>query len=82
MEPHVTGGWLTVPYDGPEICVIEIGFGGTWTPAYLDHEDGQRTAIIRHDGRVPAGLIRVRAGGSIVASWNIPAQPRAARQEA
>lgn len=80
MEPHIVyntaGAWLVVPYDGPELTVIEIGFGGLWKPAFLDHEGDQRTAMIPHNGRLPAGLLRVRAGGEVIASWNVPAQPR------
>ncbi len=81
MEPHITDlgtphHWLVVPYDGPELAVIEIGFAGHWMPAYLDHEDGQRIAMIRHEGRLPAGLLRVRADGAVIASWDLPAQPR------
>lgn len=81
MQPHIaTLGtphkWLVVPYDGPEHAVIEIGFAGRWQHAYLDHEDGQRIAMTRHEGRLPAGLLRVRASGAVVASWNIPPQPR------
>ncbi len=81
MEPHITDlgtphRWLVVPYDGPELAVIEIGFAGRWTPAYLDHVDGQRVAMIRHEGRLPAGPLRVRADGAIKSVWNISAQPR------
>lgn len=75
MQPHVTGGWLVVPYDGPEVAIIEIGFAGQWTPAFLDHEDGQRTAMIRHDGGVPPGLLQVRADGQVTASWRQPLRP-------
>lgn len=81
MEPHIaTLGtpyrWLIVPFEGPEMAVIEIGFAGEWFPAYLDHEDGQRIAMIRHEGHLPAGLLRLRVAGEVTASWNIPAQPR------
>lgn len=81
MDPHIADlgtphSWLVVPYDGPELAAIEIGFHGRWQHAFLDHKDGQRIAMIRHEGRLPAGLLRVRAGETIVASWNLPAQPR------
>lgn len=58
MEPHLKNGWLVVPYDGPELVVIEIGLGGRWIPAYLDWEDGQRVAQIRWEG--PFGTVEVR----------------------
>jgi hypothetical protein len=79
--PHIASlgtphQWLVVPYAGPELAIIEIGIGGRWVPAYLDHEDGQRVAMIRHDGVLPGGQLRVRAGGQIVGSWDLPRQPR------
>ena len=41
-------GWLTVPWDGPELAVVEIGVNGFFQAAFLDFEDGQRIAMIRH----------------------------------
>ena len=41
-------GWLMMPYDGPEMADIELGFDGQFTPAYLDYDDsGQRVAQAR-----------------------------------
>ena len=39
-------GWLMTPYSGPELMAVEIEAGGTWTPAYLDYDAGQRIAMI------------------------------------
>ena len=55
---RLADGWLTVPYSGPEMVIIEIGFGGQWFPAYLDWEHGQRVARVRRDE--PVGEVRLR----------------------
>jgi hypothetical protein len=59
------GKWLKIPYDGPELTVIEIGLAnGTWHAAYRDwDDDGTRVVQIRAGPAQAEGLIRVRAGG-------------------
>jgi hypothetical protein len=57
----VKNGWLMVPYTGPELLAIEIGVGGSWTPAYLDSDNGQRIAMIKTmipEGQTVAADIR------------------------
>lgn len=49
MEPQLVNGWLKVPYDGPDLCLVEIGVGPgpQWAPAFLDWLGSQRCAQIR-----------------------------------
>jgi hypothetical protein len=59
-------GWLMVPYDGPEIAEIELGFDGQYCPAYLDWDDsGQRVAQARATPeRRAAAHVAVRVDGA------------------
>lgn len=60
-DARVEGGWLKVPYDGPEMVIVEIGLGGRWVPAYLDYDEyGRRIAMIAHEGTVGGVEIRWR----------------------
>lgn len=59
-------GWLMVPYDGPEIAHIELGFDGQYCPAYLDWDDsGQRVAQARATPeRRAAAHVDIRVDGA------------------
>lgn len=78
MTPYLTAdGWLRMPYDGPEIAVIEIQLArGDWLPAYLDWDGGSRVAQVRwYQSLPPSG--RIRVNGTVTASWG----PRDAAEE-
>jgi hypothetical protein len=63
--------WLRVPYDGPELAVIELEATGTgWQPAYLDWDDtGRRVAQIPwHNDLMPAA-VNLRVDGTITGTW-------------
>ena len=74
-------GWLMVPYDGPELAVIEIGFDGSWTPAYLDYDDsGQRVAQARATPeRRAAAQVAIRVDGTPHSSTGTPGPGRGTR---
>ena len=69
---RIEEGWLRVPYDGPELTLIEIGVGDEWFHAFLDWDAaGRRVAQIRPpdvDGDFP---VRVRSAGVTVYAGNI-----------
>ena len=65
-------GWVRVPYDGPELGVVEIGIGEdqpvTWKPAFLDTVGTVRYAQVRPFG-VAAGTtprVWLRTNGAAV----------------
>lgn len=66
MKATLQGGWIAVPYTGPELTTIEMQVGGTWYPAFLDFDgQGRRIAMIRPPGPVRDPLeVRLRAGGA------------------
>lgn len=68
MTASLQGGWVTVPYDGPDMALVEIGFGDeNWVPAFLDYDlDGVRVAKVRP----PADL-----------NFNLPVNLRVSGQE-
>lgn len=67
VPARYSGGWLKVPYDGPELTVIEIGLAdGSWHPAFRDwDDDGTRVVMIQADPGQAAGPVTVRAGGVV-----------------
>jgi hypothetical protein len=62
----VTGpqGWLTVPYDGPELAPVEIGVDDQWFPAFLHWQDGRRVAMIRAP-LARTGKLSIRVAGVV-----------------
>lgn len=61
MMPTVRHGWLQLPYDGPEIGILEIKVGHVWYDAFLDYdENGNRIAQIRWHGRPVEAEVRCR----------------------
>jgi hypothetical protein len=71
VTPVVTeDGWLQVPYDGPELAVIEMETpGGGWQPAYLDwNTRGERVAQVRWDGPLP-DAVHLRVDGVLAGSY-------------
>ncbi len=61
MLGEVRHGWLRVPYDGPEIGIIEIKVGHEWRDAYLDYDEaGNRVAQVPHAGRPIEVEVRCR----------------------
>lgn len=61
MLGEVKNGWLRVPYDGPEIAIIEMRVGNRWLDAYLDYDEaGHRTAQVPWAGRPIDVELRVR----------------------
>lgn len=72
MTPELTeDGWLRVPYDGPELSVIELeATGAGWQAAYLDYDArGGRVAQIRwNSDRMPAA-VNLRVDGMITGTW-------------
>lgn len=64
-QARYDGTWLKIPYDGPELAVIEIGLAdGSWHAAYRDWDtDGTRVVQIRAGPGQVTGLIRVRVNG-------------------
>jgi hypothetical protein len=60
-------GWLKVPYDGPELTVIEIGLDGVFTPAFRDYAaDGSRIVQIQATPvQARAAHVSVRVNGRI-----------------
>lgn len=70
MRPVVEDGWLRVPYDGPELAVIELETPGAgWRDAYLDWAaDGRRVAQVRWDGPLPAA-VHLRVDGVMKGSY-------------
>lgn len=71
-QARLEQGWLRVPYDGPELTLIEIGVGDGWYPAFLDWDaSGRRVAQIRPpagDGDVP---VRLRSTGVVTAAGTV-----------
>lgn len=67
MGIRYAGGWLKVPYDGPELVVIEIGLAdGTWHPAFRDwDDDGTRVVMIRADPSAAAQNVSLRVAGVV-----------------
>jgi hypothetical protein len=66
MKATLRDGWLTVPYAGPELTLIEIQVGATWYPAYLDWDQGRRIAMIRPPAPLREPVeVKLRAAGSI-----------------
>lgn len=76
MAAAVRDGWLTVPYSGPELVVIEVGVGQAdhieWRPAFLDWVGGKRVAKIRPptSGTVAVWLrtggVQTRVGKTVI----------------
>jgi len=71
VTPEVTDdGWLRVPYDGPELAVIEMEAPGLgWQPAYLDWDAaGRRVAQVRWEAPVPSAVM-LRVDGIVTGSY-------------
>jgi len=68
MVAELRDGWLTVPYNGPDIARVHIGVGTAgsveWTPAFLDWVDGVRVAKIRPPET--GGPVWLKANGVVV----------------
>lgn len=75
-KPLWHDGWLMVPYDGPELAVIEISAGRAWQDAYRDWApDGTRVVQIRAPEDAARGPVAVRVNGTVTASWRGGARP-------
>jgi hypothetical protein len=67
-------GWVRVPYDGPELGIVEIGIGEdapvSWKPAFLDTIGSVRYAQVRPfgflHGMAPRVWIRVNGAETLL----------------
>lgn len=78
-------GWLMIPYDGPEMALIEIGFDRHYTPAYLDWDDeGRRVAQAQATPeRRAATQVVIRVNNELYSSAEgLPPKPGASRGSA
>lgn len=72
-QPHVTRGWLRVPYTGPSTARLTVGIDQL-TPrrAFYDHDRSGSWAQVR----IPEGArghvtVTLRADGHLIGTWGV-----------